>query len=204
MNNTIVTTTAGQSVETLKVNSKSYVLIPINSKVTVTGNTTTTGLRNSGSINVGGTLIYENQGVAKGTLLGTGTITANAGTITSAAAVTLAAEGSYTAFATGTSTIAGFTGSGTVELAGNGGQDVVIKKCSVSGITLKITVLPQSITLGETGTAATNSWALTKPDEISFIKYESSLTPLPTIKVWINGSQETYTWSNTSETYKKP
>ncbi len=204
MNNTIVTGTDGQSVETLKVNAKSYVLIPINSKVTVSGTTTTTGLRNSGSINVGGTLIYENQGVAVGTLLGTGTITANEGSITSADAATLYAPGFYNAYSGGISTIKKIEGTGTVELKGNSTYGVVIEKDGVSGATLKFTSVPNSITLGKEGEAETYSWALTMPDEISFIKYKNEEDALGSITVWINGQSKTYTWSTTSKTYQKP
>lgn len=73
-NNRIITTTTGVSAETLKVAEGGYVLIPINSKVALTGETTGKGLQNEGTINVGGSLTYKATEAVKGTLLGTGTI----------------------------------------------------------------------------------------------------------------------------------
>lgn len=74
-NNRIITTTEGVSAETLKVAEGGYVLIPINSKVALTGAATGKGLQNEGTINVGGSLTYKATEAVKGTLLGTGTIT---------------------------------------------------------------------------------------------------------------------------------
>lgn len=74
-NNRIITTTTGVSATTLKVAEGGYVLIPINSKVALTGETTGKGLQNEGTINVGGSLTYKATEAVKGTLLGTGTIT---------------------------------------------------------------------------------------------------------------------------------
>ena len=56
---------------TLEVATGGYLLIPLNSQVTATT------LTNKGTVNVGGTLVYSASGSTKGTLLGTGTITAN-------------------------------------------------------------------------------------------------------------------------------
>lgn len=75
-NNKIITdATNGIKAETLKVAKDGYVLIPIYSKVALSGAEAGKGLQNGGSINVGGTLEYKKTGAEPGKLLGTGTIT---------------------------------------------------------------------------------------------------------------------------------